>query len=304
MYPNSDWDHEEQFHRMEECLKSFILDKRTRTKLAPAKNFLLNLLGDIRVVSGFNHSAALSEFSKTTELLKKQQSSLQKYRHSKDHYLLSLRQIAVSACDQVENHGKSRFADFMDHLEEFADVPGWYGLFHIFNYIDELRDGIIHQIDWRLKQCRDFAKRTIVETVANLQQATKEIGSDLSIVSLSHKVSPAAINQYFSDHSKNRDVILKQLDFAVEPSDFVDEAKVGAFFVGLSAAGFSCTFSGLWRMGNNIGAASIAKMAVGIGNGPEKYLYLCSHSDIKVLRQCATPFRTCEVVCNGKCCES
>ena len=52
---SSDSEYISSFGKLEENLRSFILDKRTKSKLAPAKVYLDNLLSDVETLCEYNY---------------------------------------------------------------------------------------------------------------------------------------------------------------------------------------------------------------------------------------------------------
>lgn len=57
----------QDFERLEESLRRFVLEKRARSKLAPAKTYLLNVLGDVNTLASVNQSVAQSELDRVTK---------------------------------------------------------------------------------------------------------------------------------------------------------------------------------------------------------------------------------------------
>ncbi|KAJ1928937.1 mitofusin [Tieghemiomyces parasiticus] len=59
-----------EFSALEECLRSFTLEKRFTSKLAPAQRYLLNVLDDLLVLSRVNHTLAAQRVESINEDLK------------------------------------------------------------------------------------------------------------------------------------------------------------------------------------------------------------------------------------------
>lgn len=58
------------FEKLEESLRNFVLEKRARSKLAPAKHYLLNIFNDINVLATVNCEVAQLELDKGIQALK------------------------------------------------------------------------------------------------------------------------------------------------------------------------------------------------------------------------------------------
>merc|ERR1712098_85785 len=59
----------QDFEGLEGALRRFVLEKRARSKLAPAKTYLLNCLGDMNVLATVNRDVAQSELDKVSQQL-------------------------------------------------------------------------------------------------------------------------------------------------------------------------------------------------------------------------------------------
>ena len=56
----------QDFEQLEGALRRFVLEKRARSKLAPARTYLLNILTDLNVLATFNQDIAQSELDRVS----------------------------------------------------------------------------------------------------------------------------------------------------------------------------------------------------------------------------------------------
>ncbi|CAG8636558.1 2643_t:CDS:2, partial [Scutellospora calospora] len=60
---------QQDFDELEASLRRFVLEKRARSKLAPAKTYLMNVLGDLGTLASVNKDVAQNEYDRVTKEL-------------------------------------------------------------------------------------------------------------------------------------------------------------------------------------------------------------------------------------------
>src|SRR5699024_5399562 len=59
----------QDFEGLEGALRRFVLEKRSRSKLAPAKTYLMNVWSDLNTLASVNRDSAQSELDRVTQEL-------------------------------------------------------------------------------------------------------------------------------------------------------------------------------------------------------------------------------------------
>jgi mitofusin len=115
----------EDFLRLEDCLRSFVLDKRSKSKLAPARRYLLNLLGDIILLADGNKEECDDDIKGVEKEIEGLSPS---YRTMLDlSFLLEDSDASVDGtCDEIQVAVYNYLTDFLDNIDYVADDMAWY----------------------------------------------------------------------------------------------------------------------------------------------------------------------------------
>lgn len=257
----------EAFVELELQLRNFVLNKRSQSKLAPAKNFVGKFWDDTKSISIYNHDIASEEQAKfQLELLESQTK------------LTSLSQESRAAIDQatsqneatseiVRNSTRSQIMQVTNALQDLVkDVP-YPGVLESYGYACNLRDHF-------LKSILDAT----VESEMRCRDATSQGVDIIRNIGLAHlgpeQYSLKPFNAKFM-FSRKRDAIQRNLPVELHPLDFVDFAKFEAV-VGtssLSAAlllyggktlGWSALVDTSFRVLNTVGIERTPKLIGGL----------------------------------------
>ncbi|KAI9298579.1 hypothetical protein K502DRAFT_346011 [Neoconidiobolus thromboides FSU 785] len=136
-YPPNEIPHD--FQRLESCLRSFILEKRARSKLAPAKRFALNVLDDISTLSEFN----LEEANKQADEIESSLSViLPQYEQTVKDKEVSTKE-ATKLLQQAVEYSRTEMERVLDlqitNLGEYITRPSWPGFIGVMSYVDDLK---------------------------------------------------------------------------------------------------------------------------------------------------------------------
>jgi mitofusin len=118
----------EDFLRLEDCLRSFVMDKRSKSKLAPARQYLLNLLGDVLLLADGN----IEECERDIKAVQMEiEGSSPSYRTMLDlsFHLEDSDSRVDATCDEINVTVYNHLTDFLDNIDYVADDMEWYVLF-------------------------------------------------------------------------------------------------------------------------------------------------------------------------------
>lgn len=202
------------FDHLEASLRKFILDKRSISKLLPAKSYLLNILSDLKILSEINQSIYLKETEAKKKVLKETIAPKFNYmvqeslnvndrinklveRTSSEAYEATRKEIIGT----VETFGNSQF------------VP-YRGLQYAHEYAKETQRRMIDTIVSSVLKSEQNARILTQSTVEEIIRYGKTtLGDEF----LGDKVFNADLM-----FTRRKDSIKKKLDDLIEVSDFFD----------------------------------------------------------------------------------
>ncbi|KIX08770.1 uncharacterized protein Z518_03427 [Rhinocladiella mackenziei CBS 650.93] len=201
------------FEVLEGALRRFVLEKRARSKLAPAKTYLMNCLGDMNVLATVNRDVAQSELDRVSKELSELEPEFEEKQKQR---------VAVS--DQIEKDIDSTSTDVYDHTRStltstIANVGKanlgieYPGLFSAFQYAEDLRIAMLNQISAAVTSCEAYGRTRTIQGVSMI----KSLG--LLHVGDGYENLNFQADKMFS---RRRDALVRSVDTDVEVWDFVD----------------------------------------------------------------------------------
>lgn len=205
------------FQSLEQSLRRFVLEKRARSKLAPAKHYLLNILTDVNALANVNAEVAQSEVDRVGKELREIEPQLEASKKAQSKITDDVNHTIDETCDDVYQHTRSNLNEAISHADEHvADVP-YPGLFQAFDYAEELKSAMLQGIQACVNDCEEYARGKAVSGV----NAIKQLG-------ILHLGSEYAGLNFHPDvmFRRKRDVLAKQIDVPTELTDFVDWSTI------------------------------------------------------------------------------
>lgn len=209
---NSEPEHPD-FDRLEASLRNFVLEKRSLSKLMPAKTYLKNTLKDLELLSYFNIQVTEAEQDKVLSDLNKLAPEFEK----------NIRQsvkVSEDLDNQIENIGqevydftKNQLTKTVNQVGEKPVVP-YSSIFSVLNYAIETRETIIDKILAEVENCEQYARRETTNGV----NAIKAIG-------IMHLGEQSLFKKMFNDEvmfSRRRDTMSRSIYADLTVSDLFD----------------------------------------------------------------------------------
>ncbi|KAK7416821.1 mitofusin [Neonectria magnoliae] len=208
-----DLDKIRDFEALEQSLRRFVLEKRARSKLAPARTYLLNILNDVHALATVNQEVAQSELERVTQELKELEPQLETSRRARSEVSDEVDQNIEGTCKDVYDYTRSTlnsailYAGSADY-----DVP-YPGILSAFQYAEDLKEAMLSHIADSVSICEEHARQRTVKGV----NAIKQLG-------LLHVGDEFQNLQFRPDvmFRRKRDALARQVDIPTELSDFVD----------------------------------------------------------------------------------
>lgn len=203
----------QDFEKLEQSLRRFVLEKRARSKLAPAKTYLLNILNDVNVLATVNAEVAQSELDRVTQELEEIEPQLESSLKAKASVGDEIDQTIEETCKEVYDHTRDALRSAITQSGEGNLGVPYPGLFYAFDYAEELKEAMLSHIAESVSSCEDYARTRTVGGVNVIKQlGIMHLGNEYHAVNFRPDVM----------FRRRRDVLAKQIDVTTELSDFVD----------------------------------------------------------------------------------
>ncbi|KAI6245198.1 Transmembrane GTPase fzo1 [Erysiphe necator] len=250
------------FEKLEQSLRRFVLEKRARSKLAPAKTYLLNLLGDLQTLADVNLVVAKAELDRVTRELNELEPILEQSKKAKEQVNDEIDRTIESTCKEVYDYTRSNLTSSL-HYTSVSDLGISYpGLWSSFQYAEDLKDAMLSQISVSVTLCEEFARNKTIEGVDLIKElGVSQLGDEYSDLSFRSDVM----------FQRKKDILAKQIDVETEIWDFFDwssilnqqEKMAGTGVVLTVATAMSGKVVGTWAWADGI---LTTMRAVGINN--------------------------------------
>ena len=149
------------FDKLESDLRSFVLVKRSKSKLAPVTTYLAHLLADISLLSSSNATLAQSDRDQARAALDKAKPVLEKMKQCRDELEDGLEIIEEEGSIKAQTHTREQLTAALDKVGkgEMADssvaLPAYPGLLGIWEYTRDVKRALLASLDMSVKLAED-----------------------------------------------------------------------------------------------------------------------------------------------------
>lgn len=201
------------FDKLEQSLRRFVLEKRARSKLAPAKTYLLNVLGDVNTLATINQEVAQSEYERVTEELEALEPMLEASQKAKTQVSDDIDRTIDTKCKEMYDHTRASLSAAIAQAAD-GDLGVVYpGLLGAFDYAEEIKDAILSQISASVTRCEEHARAQTITAVSTIKQ--------LGMLHLGDEYTELSFRSDVMFRSR-RDVLTKEIHVETEIWDFFD----------------------------------------------------------------------------------
>ncbi|KAJ3111656.1 mitofusin [Phlyctochytrium bullatum] len=228
----------EDFKKLEQNLRTFILEKRARSKLAPAKIYLLNLLNDVERLCDSSFEYSHKRIETISRDLTDNAPSFQGMVRIKEEFLDDIDRIIDSTGEKAESYARNELSQCMASLEAIVEDYEWMGILGVWQYTRTLRNSVYKMAAIRLRRSEENAKATALSCLKQIQDLSHSCMEAPPVINL------GVVNSAFEDGSKEAGraaaaavfVPLELNDF-FEMSEKVELFKAYAPSIGMTAGG-------------------------------------------------------------------
>ncbi len=177
------------FDDLEQSLRSFVLVKRSKSKLHPVSTYLSNLLSDIQFLAGANLVLAESELWEAQGELSESRPVLEQLKRGREALEDALESVEESGVGEASARTKKLLNDALDRIGQgqigvdtsFSSMPSYPGLFGIWEYTCEVRRALLSSLDAAVTLAEDEARlitKSGVNKVKNLGEVHLPAGTE------------------------------------------------------------------------------------------------------------------------------
>ena len=207
----------QDFEDLEGSLRRFVLEKRARSKLAPAKTYLLNILADLNLLATVNRDVAQSEFDRVSQELEEIEPAFEKSKKARTEVSEDVDKKIEETCSIIYNNTRTIINNAISQVAA-ADLGVPYpGFMSAFQYAEDIKQAMLHEISQAVTLCEEEAKD---KTIGSFN-AIKSLG----ILHLGDKYNSLDF-RWDKMWTKRRDLLARQVDFEIEFSDFFDVSSL------------------------------------------------------------------------------
>ncbi|CAK7205742.1 mitofusin [Sporothrix eucalyptigena] len=205
------------FESMEQSLRRFVLEKRAHSKLAPAKNYLLNILNDVNALATVNVEVAQSEIARVGNELSEIEPQLESNKKAKTEVATEAEQIIEKTYRDVYDQSRAVISFSISHAgDDNLGVP-YPGLLSAFQYAEDIKQAMFSKISASVAECEESARTKAGTGVNTLKQ--------LGILHLGDDFADLNFRPEFM-FRRRRDELARRLDIPTEIIDFVDLSMI------------------------------------------------------------------------------
>lgn len=201
------------FDRLEDSLRDFVLEKRSLSKLAPAKTYLNNLLLDLESLAEANIQVTANERAKYLESLDQLSPSVDKSVNESIKVNTKVDNIVESLCDDTYKYTFETLTNVINDIGRYQVAP-YSSFLDIYTYAWDTRDAFIKLVHNSVAECEQYARNKAITSVNSI----KSLG-------ILHLGDQPAFNKLFKHEamfSKRRDSLARSISSNISLSDFID----------------------------------------------------------------------------------
>lgn len=196
------------FARLEQRLRAFVLENRTKSKLMPAKNYLVNLLTDITILAETNSKKSSDEYAQATMELEKDLPAYQHLLNVRDRVLDQVEKVAEKAVLSVQAHAQNKLNQAVENVGNAINTIEYPGILLIWQYAQDIADSMVQKLQKDVRQEETHARQETAVCLERLHSMGTEHLGTYPLAADAQKVC-----------AKNRD---HRVNITVEATDFFD----------------------------------------------------------------------------------
>lgn len=160
------------FEKLESDLRSFVLVKRSKSKLGPVTTYLDHILSDLTLLSSSNAVLAESERDQARAALELVRPVLETMKANRDGLEDGLEVVEDDGASKAQTRTRGRLVEALDRVgsgvpaDDTISMPEYPGLLNVLDYTRDVKKALLASLDMSVKLAEDEA-RLITATGVN-----------------------------------------------------------------------------------------------------------------------------------------
>ncbi|KAF2867633.1 mitochondrial fusion GTPase protein [Massariosphaeria phaeospora] len=225
------------FADLETSLRRFVLEKRSRSKLAPAKTYLMNVLGDVHNLATVNRDVAQSELDRIKREMEALEPEYEESKKARTEASETVEHLVEDTTAKVYGHTRDTLNSCIARVGEQDLGIEYPGLFSAYQYAEDIRDSMLHEISENVRLCEEHARTQTVQGYNGIK--------NLGILHLGNNLYADVMFRPERMFRKPIHALARQVDIDIEIWDFFD-------------------ITSLWERQEKVAGTSMAVTAVGV----------------------------------------
>jgi mitofusin len=264
-----DLDKIRDFEVLEASLRRFVLEKRARSKLAPARTYLLNILNDVHNLARVNEEVAQSEIDRVTTELMEIEPQLASSRKARSEVSEQMDRNVEETCQEVYDHTRAELSVAIHQADKTNYNVPYPGLFGAFSYADDIKEAMLSHITNAVARCEEYGRERSVQGVNTMKQlGLLHVGDEFQNLQFRPDVM----------FRRKRDALARQVHVSTELWDFVDFSTLLQRQEKFAGTGMALTVAG-----------AVVPRMIGMGNWMDQALFTTRVLSNENLRQLIVP---------------
>ncbi|KAL9030356.1 MAG: hypothetical protein Q9196_001506, partial [Gyalolechia fulgens] len=203
----------QDFEQLEGALRRFVLEKRARSKLAPAKTYLLNILSDLYAIATVNRDIAQSELDRVIKELEELEPAFEQSKQARSTASDEVDKTIEETCSEIHDHTRTTLNNTVTHIAEADLGVPYHGLFSAFQYAEDIKLAMLDKISASVSDCEDHARKQTSLGMSGIKT--------LGILHLGDKFTDLGFKPE-GMFNRRRDLEARDIDTEIEIWDFFD----------------------------------------------------------------------------------
>lgn len=193
----------QDFQTLEESLRRFVLEKRARSKLAPAKTYVLNVLSDINALATVNRDVSQSEFDRVTRELADLEPICEESKKVRAQVVYDIDLTIEETVRSTYAFTRSELNLTVSHIaEEDLRVP-YPGIFGLSDYATSIKAAMLSRVSEAVTRSEQYARGRTVQAVNSI--------ASLGLLHLGNEYTTLTFREDIM-FKRRRDMLARQVD--------------------------------------------------------------------------------------------
>lgn len=225
------------FADLEASLRRFVLEKRARSKLAPAKTYLLNVLGDMHNLATVNRDVSQGELERVKKEIEALEPEFEESKKSKTQAGEAVDRMVEDTTSDVYNHTRDTLDSCIAKVGEQDLGIEYPGLFSAYQYAEDIRDSMLHEVTESVRLCEEHARTQAVQGYNGIK--------NLGILHLGNNLYADVMFRPERMFRKSSHALARQVDVDIELWDFFDVTSLWERQEKMAGTGMAVTVAGV-----------------------------------------------------------